>query len=161
MRKKKQPFMPIGTALWLKENAKKLTMKQIADFCCMNEMEVEELDNSRGFPCDPIEIGQLTQKNISDCEADSNKKLVLSCEVPVQSRKGRYLAKYQKDNFLNCIAWMKENTDCTDKEIGELFGKTERYIKTFVEKLVGDTEPKHPVQYSLCTMEELREYIKK
>ncbi len=67
MRKKKPPFMSIGTVLWLKENTK-LTAKQIAEFRCINESEIEELDNSEGFPFDPIEIGQLTKENISDCE---------------------------------------------------------------------------------------------
>jgi hypothetical protein len=150
--------MPKGTALWLKENTK-LTDRQIADFCCLRLEDIDFLDNRSGHPCDPIKLEQLTKEMIEKCEKNPDLNLKLTGDIPVQPKKGTYLDKHQKNNLINCVAWMQQNTKCTSKEISRLFKRTEKYINTLISKIEteGNIEPRHPVSLFLCTFDEIRD----
>ena len=79
-----KPFMPKATAVWLVENTK-ISFKQIADFCCLHELEVKGIadgDVAKGIKAyNPILAGQLTREEIEACSKDSNKSILLSKKI--------------------------------------------------------------------------------
>jgi hypothetical protein len=160
MSTKKVPLMPKGTALWLKANTK-LTDEQIADFCCLSLEDMDLLDEQSGYQNNPVKQGYLTINMIAKCEADPSTRLKMTGDIPIQPKKGTYLSRFQKSNLIGCVLWMKKNTPCSNKTIGKLFKRSEKYINTLEEKIQVDSniEPKDPVELFICTFEELRNAV--
>ena len=90
------PLMPKATAVWLIEKTA-LTFTQIADFCGMHPLEVQAIADGEvaqgivGY--DPVANIQVTQEEISRCEADGTARLkLIPANNPVnkRSRGARY-----------------------------------------------------------------------
>ena len=70
-------LMPKATAVWLIDNTV-LTFKQIADFCNLHVIEVEQLASdvkNTVAPQNPVVNGQLTEKEIKRCEKSEEEEL--------------------------------------------------------------------------------------
>jgi len=78
---KHTPVMPKATAVWLVENTS-LTFKQIAEFCCMHELEIKGIadgDVAQGIiGVSPVTNHQLTREEIELCEKNPDRKLEIT-----------------------------------------------------------------------------------
>ena len=74
------PLMPKATAVWLIDNTT-ISFKQIAEFCGLHTLEVQGIADEEvavGIKGkNPIINGELSSENITECEKDISKKLML------------------------------------------------------------------------------------
>lgn len=165
-----QPLMPLATAVWLVDNTT-LTFKQIADFCCMHEMEVQGIadgeigDNIEGQ--NPILMGQLSQDNIKICEASPTKELeLLSLNIPVaakKTKKVKYIPIAKRRDKPDAVAWIiKQYPDIPDSKIVKLIGTTKKTIDAIRNRThanIASIQPNDPVFLGLCSQEELNSLV--
>ena len=89
--------MPVATAVWLVENTT-LTFKQIASFCNLHEVEVQEIADgevAKGIkPYNPIMSGQLTREEIELSSKDENRFLQIKVNEIKISDKAEKIKKY-------------------------------------------------------------------
>lgn len=165
------PLMPKATAVWLIENTA-LTFKQIAAFCGLHVLEVQNLADSDithgmvGF--DPIASGQLTLEEIHRCEQDENANLKISIAVSADTVLGKKRSKYtplsKRQERPDAISWLiKYHPDLTDSQISKLVGTTKITIDSVRNKShwnAQNIKPRSPVHLGFCTQNELDEAIK-
>src|SRR5438132_11270232 len=87
------PLMPKATAVWLVENTS-LTFEQIAEFCGLHRLEVQGIADGEVaigmVGLDPVAGGQLTQEELSRCEADPTLRLHLVVkDLPQPTRRAK------------------------------------------------------------------------
>src|SRR6056300_1174219 len=76
-----QLLMPKATAVWLIDNTA-LTFEQIGDFCNLHPLEVQAIADGeigagmQGY--DPVANAQLSQEEITQCEADPQARLKMA-----------------------------------------------------------------------------------
>ena len=82
------PLMPKATAVWLIENTT-TSFKQIAEFCGLHTLEVQGIADEEvavGIKGkNPIISGELSSENITECEKDFSKKLILQITKTISS----------------------------------------------------------------------------
>ena len=169
----KKPLMPKATAVWLIENTG-LTFKQIAEFCCLHDLEVQGIADGdvaismQGY--DPIDNNQLTREEIKRCEKDSKARLKLISSTVVENLRPRKKdTKYTPISFRQekpfAILWLiKRYTDqLSDNQIAKLTGSTKNTVNairngTYREAVL---ETKSPMDIGLCSYEDLENALNK
>ena len=167
----KKPLMPKATAVWLIENTG-LTFKQIAEFCCLHDLEVQGIADGdvaismQGY--DPIDNNQLTREEIKRCEKDSKARLKLISSTVVENLRPRKKdTKYTPISFRQekpfAILWLiKRYTDeLSDNQIAKLTGSTKNTVNairngTYREAVL---ETKSPMDIGLCSFEDLEKAL--
>jgi len=164
--------MPKATAVWLIDNTG-LSFDQIGDFCLLHKLEVQAIADGevaigiQGY--DPIVNGQLSQTEISRCEADPDARLVISksnIPQPTARTKGpRYVPVARRGDKPDAIAWVvKHHPEISDAQIGKLIGTTKETIKKIRERThwnITNITAKHPAMLGLCTQPDLNAAIEK
>lgn len=161
-------IMPKGTAAWLIDNTT-LTFKQIADFCALHELEVENMRND--IPAvDPIVNGQLTLEEIERCLQDENavlqKKVIQQEAILKKPQKIKpYVPIAKREHVLHCIYWLiKRLPQLSDADIINLLGTTATTINAIRNRThpnMANITPQSPVVVELCTQEQLDALIEK
>lgn len=162
--------MPKATAVWLVENTA-LTFEQIARFCGMHSLEIQAIaDGDVGagmMGLNPIANGQLTQEEITRCEADENavlKRNVSDLPVSMPRSKGaRYTPMAKRQDKPDAIAWLlKHQPDLTDAQIRKLIGTTKNSIDAVRGKThwnMANIKARNPVLLGLCTEADLEKAV--
>lgn len=165
-------LMPKATAVWLIENTM-LTFQQIADFTLLTEIEVEALANEeigRGLVGrNPMEHRELTQDEITRCEADTESRLKMAKRelpaVKVRSKGPRYTPISKRGDKPDAIAYiLKNHTEISDAQICKLVGTTKPTILSVRERTHPNTpnlRPRHPAELGLCTYQEFENAVVK
>jgi uncharacterized protein len=165
-----QPLMPLATAVWLVDNTS-LSFQQIADFCALHVLEVQGIADetiaTKILGIDPVKAGQLTQAEITRCEADPRARLVAE-EGPEQKRrtKGpRYTPVSKRQDKPDAIAWViKNHPELTDAQISRLIGTTKPTIAAIRDKSywnISNVKAVDPVALGLCSQRELDALVQK
>lgn len=161
------PLMPKASALWLIRNTG-LTFEQIAQFCGLHLLEVQNLadaDDLNLRPFDPITAGQVSLEEIHRCENDPKAQLKIANLPLADSYTGKkrkvthYVPLAKRGLRPAAIAWfITKHPHIGDRVIINLIGTTAKMIQTIRDpdyrKAKGIT-PEHPVTNGLCTQEEL------
>ena len=161
------PLMPKATAVWLLDNTA-LTFDQVADFCILHPLEVKAIadgDSAQGIKgLDPILTGQLTREQISEAEADKEKRLTLiaaKVAMPAADRKKgpRYTPVSRRQDRPNAILWLVRNhPELKDAAIMRLVGTTKTTIAAIRERThwnAAALQPMDPVTLGLATQTDL------
>ena len=169
----KKPLMPKATAVWLIENTS-LTFKQIAEFCCLHDLEVQGIADGevaismQGY--DPIDNNQLTKEDIKRCEQDSKASLKLISSTIIETLRPRKKdTKYTPISFRQekpyAILWLiKRYTDkLSDTQIAKLTGSTKNTVDAIRQGTYREAvlETKSPMDIGLCTYEDLEKALNK
>lgn len=156
-------LMPKATAVWLIDNTA-LTFEQIAEFCGMHILEVqnladnEQMENIVGIS--PILNGMVTKQAITECEKNPKLKLQLDKRtedfIKESSKvKHRYTPLAHRQNKPDAILWMiKNHPEVSDAQIAKLVRTTKKTIDSIrdrTHKDIADLEPKNPVLLGICT----------
>lgn len=166
------PLMRKATAVWLVDNTT-LTFTQVAEFCGLHILEVNGIADGevavgvKGF--DPIVNNQLTQDDISACEADPTKRLTLKYNAAAEGetkRKGpRYTPLSKRQDRPSAIAWLvKFHPELTDAQVSKLVGTTKPTIMTIRDRShwnIANIQTVDPVALGLCSQIELDEAVAK
>jgi hypothetical protein len=160
------PSMPKATAVWLIDNTP-LTFKQVADFCCMHELEVKGIadgDVAQGIAgMDPIVSGQLTKEELDRCISDPKASLQISVSVVDSLRKNTKKAKYtpvaRRHDKPDAIYWLiKTCPDIQDTQIAKLIGTTKSTIAALRDRShwnMQNIRPRDPVLLGICSQSDL------
>jgi hypothetical protein len=160
------PSMPKATAVWLIDNTP-LTFKQVADFCCMHELEVKGIadgDVAQGIVgMDPVVSGQLTREELDRCIADPKASLQISASVVDSLRKNTKKSKYtpvaRRHDKPDAIYWLiKTCPDIQDAQIAKLIGTTKSTIAALRDRShwnMQNIRPRDPVLLGICSQSDL------
>lgn len=167
------PLMPKATAVWLIENTK-LSFKQISEFCNLHILEVQGIADEEvavGIKGkNPINAGEISLENISECEKDESKKLQLQSrktfEVSSKKRKSpRYTPLSRRQDRPNAIAWLlKFHPELSDGQISKLVGTTKSTIDQIRNRThwnIQNVTQKDPIMLGLCAQIDLESAIEK
>lgn len=159
------PLMPKATAVWLIEKTA-LTFTQIAEFCGMHPLEVQAIADGEvaqgivGY--DPVANGQLTQEEITRCEADSSLRLHLlpsTLPAPKRLRGARYTPVAKRNDRPDAIAFLLRNyPQLTEAQVSKLLGTTKDTIQKVRERThwnSANIKPRDPVILGLCSQTDL------
>lgn len=153
-------LMRNGVALWLIIHTR-LSYAQIADFCSLHPLEVEELGNDHKNiqECNPISALLLSQEEIDRCEKDHSLSLKeLAGSEYSKKRKGRDIALY------NAVYWFVLNTELEARQISRFLKCTTSLVESVQSKTCKEYEDLvaiHPVTLGFCTSEEFDLFINK
>ncbi|AUG53513.1 DUF1013 domain-containing protein [Thalassospira marina] len=165
-----QPLMPKATAVWLIDNTG-LSFRQIAAFTGLHELEIQAIadgDVSQGIVGrDPIANGQLTQAEITRCEADPRQMLKLAkSDLPrprSQAKGARYTPVSKRQDRPNAIAWLlKHHPELADAQVCKLIGTTKDTIGKIRDRSHWNSAnlvPRNPVTMGLCTELDLEKQV--
>lgn len=164
-------LMPRATAVWLIDNTI-LTFSQIAEFCGMHELEVQNIADGEIekdlIGQNPIQTGQLTKEELDRCQADPSATLQLVDRGEDTARKTsrtRYTPISKRRNKPDAIAYLiKHYPQLSPRQIERLIGTTRKTIERIREGTHRNSsmiEMKDPVLAGLCTAAELNEAIEK
>ena len=166
------PLMPMATAVWLVENTT-LTFKQIANFCNMNEVEIQGIADGevgkgiKGY--NPIISGQLSKEEIDLSSKDENRPLqIMNIDVEISSEDKR-IKKYiplskRQDKPDSALCLLKNHDILKDSQIAKLVGITKNSVTAIRNKSYwnyNNLNPKDPVALNLFSQKELLEAIQK
>ena len=159
------PLMPKATAVWLIDKTA-LTFTQIADFCGMHPLEVQAIADGEvaqgivGY--DPIANGQLTQKEITACEANADLRLKLlptTLPQPKRSKGARYTPVAKRNDRPDGIAFLLRNyPQLSEAQVGKLMGTTKETIQKVRDRShwnSANIKPRDPVILGLCSQGDL------
>lgn len=161
-------LMPKATAVWLIDNTV-LTFKQIAGFCNLHVIEVEQLASdvkNTVAPQNPVVNGQLTKEEIKRCEKSEEEELQNQSIMAgiVAKKEKKYVPKAKRQNKPSAILWIIQNYPKTeDRDIIRLLGTTRSMVNQIRNKTyqgILEIEPHSPVFFELCTRKELEKTIK-
>ena len=163
------PLMPKATAVWLIDKTA-LTFTQIADFCGMHPLEVQAIADGEvaqgivGY--DPIANGQLTQKEITACEANADLRLKLlptTLPQPKRSKGARYTPVAKRNDRPDGIAFLLRNyPQLTEGQIAKLMGTTKDTIQKVRDRTHWNSvniKPRDPVILGLCSQTDLHNAV--
>ena len=163
------PLMPKATAVWLIDKTA-LTFTQIADFCGMHPLEVQAIADGEvaqginGY--DPIANMQLTQAEITRCEADVNARLRKSPTlnpVKTRSRGARYTPVAKRNDRPDAIAYVLRNfPQLSEAQVIKLLGTTKDTIQKVRERShwnSANIKPRDPVILGLCSQTDLNAMV--
>jgi len=166
------PLMPIATAVWLVENTT-LTFKQIADFCKLNEVEVQGIADgevAKGIKAyNPIISGQLSRDEIELSSKDQNRALMIKgsdIEISNSEKKiKRYVPLSKRQDKPDSALWLiKHHNILKDSQIAKLVGITKNSVTSIRNKSYwnyNNLSPKDPVSLNLFTQKDLVEALEK
>ncbi len=165
------PLFPKQIAIWLVDNTA-LTFGQIADFCGLNMIEVENLARQEAGhlpPQSPLITGELTKEEIERCEADPKATLQISKsslpEPAARSKGPRYTPVSKRGDKPDAIAWLlKHHPELTDANIVKLIGTTKNTINNIRNKThsnMMNIKARSPVELGLCRYDELEQAVSK
>lgn len=167
------PLMPKATAVWLIENTR-LSFKQISEFCNLHTLEVQGIADEEvavGIKGkNPINSGEISLENISECEKDESKKLQLKSiktfESSSKKRKSpRYTPLSRRQDRPNAIAWLlKFHPELSDGQISKLVGTTKSTIDQIRNRThwnIQNVTQKDPIMLGLCAQIDLESAIEK
>lgn len=159
-------LMPKATAVWLVDNTA-LTFDQIGALCGLHMLEVKSIadgDSAQGIKgLDPIQTGQLSREQISEAEADPDKRLVLlepKVKVPELKKKGpRYTPVSRRQDRPNAILWLvRSHPELRDSQIIRLVGTTKTTIAAIRDRThwnSANLQPLDPVTLGICSQIDL------
>jgi hypothetical protein len=163
------PLMPKATAVWLIEKTA-LTFTQIADFCGMHPLEVQAIADGEvaqgivGY--DPVANHQVTQAEITRCEADPSLRLrILSTNNPVtrRSKGARYTPVAKRNDRPDAIAFVLRNyPQLSEMQIIKLLGTTKDTIAKVRDRHhwnSANIKPRDPVILGLCSQTDLNAMV--
>ncbi len=155
-------LMPKAVATWLVDNTS-LTFHQIAAFCNLHYLEVKLIADKEADikGCNPIEMGQITEEEINNCQNDPNRILKLnkvSCQH-MNKTKFRYTPIARRRDKPDAICWIiKYHPEMSDAQIVKLIGTTKSTIISIRNKAhwkMSSIKPRDPVLLGLCSQDEL------
>ena len=166
-----KPFMPKATAVWLVENTK-ISVKQIADFCDLHELEVKGIadgDVAKGIKAyNPILAGQLTREEIEESSKDSNRPLNLNkkvLDIKSEKKTNRYVPLSKRQDRPEAVLWLTKNyPQLSDGQIVRLVGSTKKTVFAIRNKSYWNSSnlsPKDPVISNLCSQADIKKAIDK
>ena len=162
------PLMPKATAVWLIEKTA-LTFTQIADFCGMHPLEVQAIADGEvaqgiiGY--DPVANSQVTQAEITRCEADEAARLkLLPATTPAKKQKGaRYTPVAKRNDRPDGIAFLLRNyPQLSETQVGKLMGTTKDTIQKVRDRThwnSANIKARDPIILGLCTQTDLNAMI--
>jgi len=162
------PLMPKATAVWLIEKTA-LTFTQIAEFCGMHPLEVQAIADGEvaqgiiGY--DPVANSQVTQAEITRCEANEAARLkILPPVQPAKKQKGaRYTPVAKRNDRPDGIAFLLRNyPQLTDVQVAKLMGTTKDTIHKVRDRShwnSANIKPRDPVILGLCTQTDLHNAV--
>jgi hypothetical protein len=161
------PSMPKATAVWLIDNTP-LTFKQVADFCCMHELEVKGIADgevAQGIiGMDPIVSGQLTREELDRCIANPKTALQISASVldslrKNNAKKAKYTPVARRHDKPDAIYWLlKTCPNIQDAQITKLIGTTKSTIQALRDRShwnMQNIRPRDPVLLGICSQFDL------
>ena len=164
---KKNNIMKYGTAVWLIENSC-LTFSQIANFCNIHELEVENIANCEPdiqmHGENPITIGKLSKDDIKKAEKDPNINLKISQQYLdtmnlLHKTKKNYTPVAVRKTKPDGILWLiNKYPEVKDSDIIKLVGTTKATIKKIRDgshSNIKNIVPQNPSTTGLCTKNEL------
>lgn len=163
----KTPLMPKSTAVWLLDNTA-LTFQQIADFCGLHLLEVEALADGEGgiMGLNPVANNQLTSEEISACEQDADRRLLLtvsSVEIKKKKSSGKYTPLTLRQNIPDAVAWLvRHHSELSDAHIMRLVGTTKATLEKIKNKThwnMQNIRPRSPVDFGILTQQQLDEAL--
>ena len=166
------PFMPKATAVWLVENTT-LTIKQIANFCNLHELEVKGIadgDVAKGIKAyNPILAGQLTREEIIVCSKEPNRSLNLierAENIQVKERKKpKYTPLSKRQDRPDAALWLLKNyPEFTDGQISKLVGSTKGTVSLIRKRSYwnfSNLRVKDPVILGLCSQSTFEKSVEK
>ena len=166
-----KPFMPKATAVWLVEN-KKISFKQIADFCDLHELEIKGIadgDVAKGIKAyNPILAGQLTREEIELCSKDINKALTLNkknLDIKSEKKTNKYIPLSKRQDRPEAVLWFTKNyPQLSDGQIVKLVGSTKNTVSSIRNKNYWNSSnltPKDPVVFNFCTEADIKKAVEK
>ncbi len=159
-------LMPKATSVWLVDNTA-LTFEQIGALCSLHTLEVKSIadgDSAQGIKgLDPISTGQLNRDQISEAEADPDKRLTLlepKVKVPELKKKGpRYTPVSRRQDRPNAILWLvRSHPELRDAQIIRLVGTTKTTIAAIRDRThwnSANLQPLDPVTLGICSQIDL------
>ena len=168
----RKPLMPKATASWLIENTS-LSFKQISEFVGVHILEIQALADgevSGGIlPRNPLENGELTQEEISKCEANSNLSLnIKQSEIPIPNTKtkgAKYTPLSKRADKPNGIYWFIKNIpEIPDSKICKLIGTTKKTVQSLRDRSywnMQNVRAQNPFELGLCNKEDIEKIIDK
>ncbi len=163
------PLMPKATAVWLIEKTA-LTFTQIAEFCGMHPLEIQAIADGEvaqgivGY--DPVANHQVTQAEITRCEADPALRLaMLSANNPVtrRSRGARYTPVAKRNDRPDAIAFVLRNyPQLSEMQVIKLLGTTKDTIAKVRDRHhwnSANIKPRDPVILGLCSQTDLNAVV--
>ena len=170
---KRSVTSPKSKALWLIHNTS-LTFKQIADFCLLHELEIKSIADGIMSATlrerSPIFDGEITQEQISVCEQNPEKTLVIQGHnfdegLTIKVKNKTYVSVAKRQNKPSAILWLSKNiAGITPKEIRSITGATTQMIDSIVTgkyRLMSEIVAKDPVSLGICTQTQLNALIVK
>ena len=168
----KAPLMPMATAVWLVENTS-LTFKQIADFCKLNEVEIQGIADGEvakgivGY--NPIISGQLTVDEIDLSSKDENRPLnIVDKDVEIKNSDNKikkYVPLSKRQDKPDSALWLlKNHSVLKDSQIAKLVGVTKNSVSSIRNKSYwnyNSLNAKDPVAMGLFTQKDLLNAIEK
>ena len=163
------PLMPRATAVWLIKNTS-LTFSQISNFCGLHILEIQGIADgevAKGIKgISPITNGQISKKELSQCEQNPNFSLSLSSstltlikEQESTNKKKRYVPIARRQGKPDAIAWILKNVpEMSDSQISKLVSTTKSTINLIRDKKhwnYNNIHPKDPVLLGLCSQTDL------
>jgi hypothetical protein len=163
------PLMPKATAVWLIDKTA-LTFTQIADFCGMHPLEVQAIADGEvaqgivGY--DPVANLQVTQEEISRCEANPEARLRLqptTIHVPKKNKGARYTPVAKRNDRPDGIAFLLRNyPQLSEAQVVKLIGTTKDTIQKVRDRHhwnSANIKPRDPVILGLCTQTDLNAMV--
>lgn len=164
------PLMRKATAIWLVENTA-LTFAQIAKFCGLHELEVQGIadgDVASGIiGQNPIFSGQLTNEEITRCEADINANLQLNknaaSDIKISQKSSKYTPIARRQDKPDGIAFLlKYYPEISNSQIKKLIGTTDSMIDSIRTRShwnMKEIKPRDIVLLGLCSQSLFNEVI--
>ena len=162
------PLMPKATAVWMIEKTA-LTFTQIADFCGMHPLEVQAIADGEvaqgivGY--DPVANMQVTQAEITRCEADPASRLVMTPAANPGAKKkaARYTPVAKRNDRPDAIAYVLRNfPQLSEAQVIKLLGTTKETIQKVRERShwnSANIKPRDPVILGLCSQTDLNAMV--
>ncbi len=173
MEKKTLPLMPKSAAVWLIDNST-LTFKQIAHFCGLHELEIQNIadgETAKGMMgLSPITSGQITIEDLKAAEENSELFLNLSEKylrsiASLKPDKKKYTPLLRRRDKPDAILWLIKNyPELKDLDIVKLVGTTKNTIESIRSSEYWNApniRPRDPVLLGICTQTDLNNIIAK
>ena len=167
-----KPLMPKATAIWLIDNTS-LTFSQIAEYVGMHSLEIQAIADGEVsigvLARNPIEHGELSQKEIERCEKDKSKKLeVMKTDIPrpkLKTKGAKYTPLSKRADKPNGISWILKNLpNLPDSKTCKLIGTTKNTIKSIRDRSHWNSQnirAQNPFELGFCSKDELEKLFQK
>ena len=117
----------------------------------------------------PIEHGELSQKEIERCEKDKSKKLeVMKTDIPrpkLKTKGAKYTPLSKRADKPNGISWILKNLpNLPDSKTCKLIGTTKNTIKSIRDRSHWNSQnirAQNPFELGFCSKDELEKLFQK